>query len=201
MNTAPQMIKPESRLRLSWLDDQLATDTKFAEAAIDILRKERPKDTFTTATAGMALIEHWMEQRDLPCYERGQEIDSTTGTVFLENITEGMDAIAHNRYVSREELLDTCKTWSIAPPSCVSGATDSENQRSKRPPQQQRHQEDVIIETIKSLGYDPKCLPEINPGMPWVKSEVWEKLKDNFTDSVFSHAWDRLRADKRIQGG
>lgn len=77
---------------------------------------------------------------------------------------------------------------------------DPESQ--EKPVQRQSLQEQIIIETIECLGYTPTALPPFRQGSKsWVKSEVWQLLKkrpDMFTGSSFKHAWDRLRANRKI---
>lgn len=60
----------------------------------------------------------------------------------------------------------------------------------------QRAQEDEILQAIQQLGYDPKELPKRIRGKPWVKAAAREKV--NLTVGVFDKAWERLRADMRI---
>lgn len=73
----------------------------------------------------------------------------------------------------------------------------AEEGNNKRPKSQQRFQEDEILRVIKQLGYTPESLPKQTTGKPWVKSAVKSEL--SFSVSVFNKAWERLRADKRIQ--
>ena len=65
-----------------------------------------------------------------------------------------------------------------------------------RPISRFRHQEDEIIRVIVELGYNPVELPKLQPGKPWVKSEVRTRLQ--FTKGVFDKAWERLSSQNRI---
>lgn len=75
----------------------------------------------------------------------------------------------------------------------------------KKPPRtKMRDQEDAILATIKKLGYDPLCLPKMDDGNPWVKSEVLGLLQDNelFTaDRSFGNAWTFLNKKGLIVEG
>lgn len=64
-----------------------------------------------------------------------------------------------------------------------------------------RRQEDVILQTLKELQYDPKALPPNIPGKRGVKSECRQVLAalplfDGST--VFKKAWERLQAFELI---
>ncbi|MEM5316089.1 hypothetical protein [Paraburkholderia sp. JHI869] len=64
-------------------------------------------------------------------------------------------------------------------------------------------QEARVLEVIRALGFDPLALPPTK-GKSGVKAKVWvvcSKEAGLLTRSSFEHAWERLRADKRIQGG
>ena len=65
-----------------------------------------------------------------------------------------------------------------------------------RPQQQQQFQEVTILQTITDLGYSPTALPKPKPGKNGIKSMVRKKL--NLSKGVFDKAWERLRADGRI---
>lgn len=196
------MISPENRLRLSWLYEHLISDAEFASDALRLLSSECPSDTFTPATAGEALINHWLIGRDLNCYERGREIDAADGVVYLDengDPSRGIQAIEESRYIDKDEFLAVCKTWRIAPPFCLSGKCESEINcgNLERPLQQQRFQEQEILRVIQELGYNPLAIPKWTPGKSGVKAEVREKLP--FSEKVFDLAWERLRFDDRIK--
>jgi len=58
-----------------------------------------------------------------------------------------------------------------------------------------RMQETVILETLESLGHDPKRMPPNSKGVSGVKSAVSKKIdgKEPFLGStVFKKAWDRM---------
>lgn len=59
-----------------------------------------------------------------------------------------------------------------------------------------RLQEEVVLSTLKKLGYTPNALPRRVAGSDWVKTKVWEELslrKDLFTSRSFAKSWERLR--------
>ncbi len=117
------MIARDSRIRLSELDDLLDGDNEFAEAALRALKQQRPLDTHTAATAGKALIQHWLGERELKCYAHGREIDYFTeagkDTVFPdENGDYGLAlmAVEHDRIIDRVELEALIHTWKMPMP-------------------------------------------------------------------------------------
>lgn len=62
-------------------------------------------------------------------------------------------------------------------------------------------QETAILDMVKSLGYVPTQLPPNSPGKPGVKSRVKAALGSSgiwAKTTVFSKAWERLRATKEI---
>lgn len=70
------------------------------------------------------------------------------------------------------------------------------------PVPRQRAQEDVVLNAIKKLGYDPLALPRNPSGKPGPKAAVRAALSQDqlFKEwsTVFDHAWERLRADGSI---
>lgn len=76
---------------------------------------------------------------------------------------------------------------------CDDEISTSEAAQNENPPEgRQRQQEDKILRTLKSLGYDPKHLPRPPAGKPGPKKEVRTALK-GMSDRVFAKAWERLR--------
>lgn len=75
----------------------------------------------------------------------------------------------------------------------------SEAEKKGRPMPAQRFQEQEILRVINELKLDAKKLPVNKPGQPGVKSKVRGTLNDPmWTDSVFKHAWERLRKNGDI---
>lgn len=64
-------------------------------------------------------------------------------------------------------------------------------------------QEQVVIETLRQLGYDPKDLPDRPAGRKGAKAAARSELSNHkdFTESSFSKTWERLRASRDIVGG
>jgi hypothetical protein len=60
----------------------------------------------------------------------------------------------------------------------------------------QRFQEEEIMRVIFELGYVAQAIPKWTRGKPGVKAEVRGKLK--FPPKVFNKAWERLRAERKI---
>ena len=69
------------------------------------------------------------------------------------------------------------------------------------PKQRQPYQEEVVLQTIRQLGYDPQSLPKAPAGKPGVKRQVRDALAANraFTGTtILDGAWERLRASGDI---
>lgn len=67
---------------------------------------------------------------------------------------------------------------------------------TSRPLQRTAAQEQVILDAIRSAGYDPQHLPKNQQGKPGIKMRVSELTKANslFTGTtVFNKAWERMR--------
>lgn len=82
--------------------------------------------------------------------------------------------------------------------------TDPELVATKAPGTLQIWQEDQIIRTTKSLGFDPLALPPNDPsGKFYVKSLIRERCGKNHRDkmraNVFDKAWERLKASSRLK--
>ena len=65
-----------------------------------------------------------------------------------------------------------------------------------KPVPRERANENQILDTLTRLGYDPLNLPPAR-GKAGAKAEAKSALS-KMSDSAFSKAWERLRADKRI---
>lgn len=63
-------------------------------------------------------------------------------------------------------------------------------------------QEQAVLETLRSLGYEPGATPENKPGKSGAKSDAWQSLQlrtDLFVSrGVFDRAWERLRSNGEI---
>lgn len=64
-------------------------------------------------------------------------------------------------------------------------------------------QELAIIKEIRDLGYDPRALPPMSSGRPWVKKDIWSRLEKRtdlfISRKTFDVAWDRLRGSGEIE--
>lgn len=69
----------------------------------------------------------------------------------------------------------------------------------RKPESRHRSQEQRILTALRALGHDPLALPRQISGKKWLKTECREKIGREMTDSVFKHAWDRLRASQDIR--
>ena len=67
----------------------------------------------------------------------------------------------------------------------------------KRPPPQQRHQEQEILRALAELGVDPLAVPPWTPDAPGIKAQTRDRL--HYTRDQFNKAWQRLRDDGRLR--
>lgn len=72
-----------------------------------------------------------------------------------------------------------------------------------QPVQRQQAQQTAILEALKAAGHDPLKLPKFRPGKPWVKGEIWNKLKAETqlfsSKKVFDTGWQNLRDYSEIR--
>ena len=73
-------------------------------------------------------------------------------------------------------------------------------EHNPRPVPRQQYQESEILRVISELGHEAQAIPKWKPGKPGVKAEI-RAILTNFSDKVFTLAWERLRKDGRIQDG
>lgn len=88
--------------------------------------------------------------------------------------------------VSEETVKKEVETTQTTPPA------------KERPKPKMRQQEEMIVQTIESLGYSPNNLPEQSAGSAGIKSKVREALKNDplFTaKTAFDRAWERFRKE------
>lgn len=109
-----------NRVRLTELEKALGEDLEFAEAALIVLKTEDPLSTYTTATSGMGLVNHWLGERILNCYERGRVVDDVlVGAVFPDengDYSKAVFAIDHGRFIDVNELCRLCFKWDLPIP-------------------------------------------------------------------------------------
>ncbi|AGW91516.1 hypothetical protein N234_15915 [Ralstonia pickettii DTP0602] len=79
------------------------------------------------------------------------------------------------------------------------GGSNAPAEPPATPLPRQRWQEEEVLRVIRELEYLPEAFPKNQPGKRGAKSEVRERLE--WKGSIFNHAWDRLRKDKRIVDG
>jgi len=67
-----------------------------------------------------------------------------------------------------------------------------------RPVSRQEYQEELILSTLRELGFDPLAIPPSSPSAPGAKAAARDAIGTEFTKKVFDFAWERLRKDGRI---
>ena len=67
----------------------------------------------------------------------------------------------------------------------------------KRPPPQQRHQEQEILRVLAELGADPLAVSPWTPDAPGIKAQTRDRLP--YTRDQFNKAWQRLRKEGRLR--
>jgi len=72
---------------LEWLKRGLREDPLFPNEALEVLKHVDPMSTHTTATSAESLVEWWLTERELPCYERGRVVSDTTDVTLFPDDT------------------------------------------------------------------------------------------------------------------
>ena len=81
------MRTDEARVTLEWLKKGLRDDPLFPREALEVLKRIDPMSTHTTATAAESLVEWWLTERELTCYERGRVVSDTTDVTLFPDPT------------------------------------------------------------------------------------------------------------------
>lgn len=94
----------------SYIEKALEEDAQFPVEALGELEriqsKHKLKSTYSTASSASALLNHWLVNRELKCFERGRVVeDVTEATVNLECLEDSMAAIEDGWLISIAELM------------------------------------------------------------------------------------------------
>lgn len=134
-----------------------------------------------------------------------QEATDETGELHIT--LESLDQFAREKFGIA--LLDSLEptsstennpsTAQLPIPPDTQTIRDSHQDNKKLSRMQQ--QEHAVLEIIKELGHNPKCLPVNTPGKAGVKAEVRKRLDGHplFKGStIFEKTWERLRSRKEL---
>jgi hypothetical protein len=86
------MSGDEQRVTLEWLKHNLREDPNFPGEALLVLQRVDPQSTHTIATSAESLVEWWLTERELKCYERGVVVADTTTVTLYADDTGSTDA-------------------------------------------------------------------------------------------------------------
>ena len=100
-----------------------------------------------------------------------------------------------NRLVTPQDFASFAKFRGLELPAPIAELLVGISPAKDKP--RQRSQETEILRVIRELKYDPKALPRMAPGKPWVKSQARTRLK--YSSTVFDKAWERLRSQGEIR--
>jgi hypothetical protein len=109
---------------LSALLPQLEADEAFVTDAMRELDRInsnlKVKSTYTRASAVDALLNHWLVERELDCYERGRIVeDVCAATVLDSDIGRGIDAIEDSWKIELKSLRELLHLKGLNAPACI----------------------------------------------------------------------------------
>jgi hypothetical protein len=99
-----------------------------------------------------------------------------------------------NWYISKSDLIALAQN--------ESGLISSPDEK-KKPVQRMLLQEEIILDAIRSAGFDPKSFPQGKKGKKGEKSAIRVQLLESHpsifaNQRIFDKAWERLRAEGLI---
>lgn len=191
------------RIPLPRLVEALETDTEFVAQALNELAFIDRVSTYTAASAASGLINHWLVERDLTCYSRGEIVEDVAALSVCEingSFDISMTALEDGLLIDRNEFLELLKALGFKVPAAFSASEHAAiSTSSKAPLQRQRLQEQEIIRALNELGHNPLAIPKWKAGERGVKSAIREVLKSHkWSKKVFDKAWQRLRDSREI---
>jgi len=120
---------------LYWLNRKIDEDASFAEQAMVALQRrneQRPKvlhDTTTLASAGSALVNEWLVNRDLPCSMRGRPVDDFAALTLEPgscSLSDTMDILESDIHLCRDDVIRLLKREGMSVPQFLRGGSPSE---------------------------------------------------------------------------
>jgi hypothetical protein len=123
------------------LIEALEDDSEFVSQALRELAFIDRVSTYSPASAVSGLINHWLVERDLKCYSRGQTVDDITDLTVYEingSFDLSMSALEDSLKIDRDEFLQLLSERGfLVPTSLAAIATDVPH----TPPQESRTEE------------------------------------------------------------
>lgn len=181
------MTAREARIYFSEFDDLLLTNAAFSDAALSVLKQERPFETFSPATAGTRLIDHWIEHGYLKSYKAGSEFNPFTEDIRVLPDDNGdyslaMRLVEHDLYIDKAEFLALLAEWNMPQPEGLYAIPNATLLK---------HRIDAIISAAEALRYDPMSIPY--GGKREIKERCLLMLGEpcRFTESTFVQAWKK----------
>lgn len=107
---------------LSYLKSTMEDDLEFPADALKELERIQArlkvKSTYTVASAVSGLLNHWLVNRELKCYERGRAVEDVTAAVVYD-LERGLDAIEDAWQIDIVELMTLLESRGMKLPSAL----------------------------------------------------------------------------------
>lgn len=162
-------------------------------------------DALPSMTAREAGKDIWITRyATSPTPKRPREVDPASLAPYIDHdasvLGSYFDIFAPERvWMSREWVLAWLERAALLPKdepeAPISDQSESIRVDSSRVKSMQAQYLDIVIKTIRGLGYDPENLPEGEPGKPGIRNAVKLRLMEQpwFTESKFKKAWEEFK--------
>lgn len=120
------MTRVPDDFTLYWLNRKIDEDASFGEQAMLALQRrneQRPKvlqDTSTLASAGSALVNEWLVNRELPCYVRGRPVDDVAALTLEPgscSLSDAMDSLEADIHLYRDDVVKLLEREGMSVPN------------------------------------------------------------------------------------
>lgn len=158
------MTNIPEKLPLSWLNEQINNDERFAAEALAIRQRissyqpEHIRETHSTASSAVGLLNHWLVNRDLCAYERGRLIDDFAALTVVEYDGCQMKGIANRQSfidIKRDELVALIEREGMTVPVYLGGVPAKAKTSTINKTTTRKHVLDPIIKKAKAAAVDP----------------------------------------------
>jgi hypothetical protein len=125
------------------------------------------------------------------------------GTIAISSLSGDTRPCLHTQVIRNERLCGWLrgKGWNRVADGLSTLQPQTSGVTANLPLSRHTAQERAILAEIRRQGFDPRALPQAEPGKPGVKASVKGALGNVGLwagTTVFSKAWDRLRASSEI---
>ncbi len=126
MNAVPPMIGDPAYITYFELEQILDNDATFAKEALDILKGDYvdSKSTYTTASSSGALLNKWVERKELTCIRPdGELVENFAAYIYSE---EGLEVVERGWLIKRADFVQLVEKYEMTPPAAFSPVTSAE---------------------------------------------------------------------------